>query len=67
MVAARLLQLKVRQRCLQAGIPLTVRIFDRPAWVMSRGSWYGKKSQRTELLVVRLRSSRSTQVIEKRV
>ena len=67
MVAARLLQLKVRQRCLQGEMPLTVRVFDRPAWVTPRGNGYSKKSPRTEVLVVRSRSVRSTYAMEKRV
>ena len=53
MVAARLLQLKVRGRRLQAGMPLAVRVFDRTAWARSRGNWYSKESPLSELLTVR--------------
>jgi hypothetical protein len=62
-VAARLLQLKVRGRRLQAGMPLAVRLFDRTAWARSRGNWYSKESPLSELLTVRFRSVRSTSVI----
>ena len=45
---------QVHGRCLQAGTPLTVRVFDRTAWAMSCGNWYCKESPRTKLFLVRL-------------
>ena len=64
-MAARLLQLKVHGRCLQAGMPLAVRIFGRPAWSTSYGIWYSKESPRTKVFVVRFRSVQSTSAMKK--
>ena len=56
-VGTQLLPLKVRRRCFQVVLHLSVRIFDCPASTTTQCSWHSTESSQIELCVVRLWSN----------